>query len=130
MASTQSTEQILKSDVQGRVRVAPARREELVDEFERSGVSAARFASMVGVKYPTFAAWVLARRKKRQSAAVAPTGGPVRFLEAVMERGSSIAKSVPLEIELPGGARLRLTDVGQIPLALALLRSLNAPAAC
>jgi hypothetical protein len=40
MASTQSTEQILKSDVQGRVRVAPTRREELLDEFENSGVSA------------------------------------------------------------------------------------------
>jgi DNA-binding transcriptional regulator YiaG len=65
MASTNTAEQFLKIDVLGRVRTPPNRRKELVDEFERSGISGAEFARVVGVNYQTFATWVQARRKKR-----------------------------------------------------------------
>lgn len=41
---------------QGRVRTPPARKEALLDEFERSGLSGARFAALAGIKCPTFAA--------------------------------------------------------------------------
>ena|SRR5262252_9113515 len=130
MASTQSTELILKSDVQGRVRVTPVRREELLDEFGKSGVSAARFAAMVGIKYPTFAAWVLARRRKRQESALAPAPKPLRFVEAVMAQPPATMKPAVLDIELPGGTRLRVSDAAQLPLAVALIRSFNASSAC
>jgi hypothetical protein len=52
------TDQVLKVDVAGRVWTPRARREEVLDEFERSGMAAAKFAAFVGVKYPTFASWV------------------------------------------------------------------------
>ena len=52
------TDQVLKVDVAGRVWTPRARREEVLDEFERSGMAAAKFAVFVGVKYPTFASWV------------------------------------------------------------------------
>jgi transposase len=58
-------DQILKSDRRGRVRVPVERREALLEEFERVGVSAAKFAEMVGLKYSTFANWAQKRRKER-----------------------------------------------------------------
>jgi len=55
---------ILKQDRQGRVMTSAARREELLDEFERSGLSGPRFAVLAGIKYQTFATW--ARKRRRQ----------------------------------------------------------------
>ncbi len=49
---------VLKTDVLGRIQTPVARREELVDEFERSGLSGKKFTALVGVKYSTFANWV------------------------------------------------------------------------
>ena len=40
-------------------------REALLDEFERSGGSAAQFAAYVGLRYSTFANWVNNRRRQR-----------------------------------------------------------------
>jgi hypothetical protein len=59
------TEQLLKVDVDGRVWMPRARREALLDEFERGGTPAAEFARLVGLKYPTFASWVQQRRRAR-----------------------------------------------------------------
>jgi hypothetical protein len=36
---------------------ATARHKCLLDEFERGGLSGAKFAALAGVKYSTFAAW-------------------------------------------------------------------------
>jgi hypothetical protein len=44
---------------------ACARRDEVLDEFERSGMEAAKFTVFVGVKYPTFVSWVQKRRRQR-----------------------------------------------------------------
>ena len=60
MTSTQSSDnQILKVDTLRRVRVPKARREAILDEFERSGLSGAAFAELHGLKYATFANWSL-----------------------------------------------------------------------
>ena len=48
----------LKSDKLGRVRTPVAKREEILDAFERSSVSAAEFARLTGIKAPTPANWV------------------------------------------------------------------------
>jgi hypothetical protein len=47
----------LKTDKLGRMQTPVARREQLLDEFERSGLSGKKFAAVVGVKYPTLATW-------------------------------------------------------------------------
>ena len=65
MTDMQSGLQPLKSDVNGRVRTPPARREEILDAFERSGVSALKFSKMVGVKYQTLVSWIVRRRRER-----------------------------------------------------------------
>ena len=44
---------ILKTDSRGRVRMPPQRREELLMGFERSGLSATKFAQLAGVRYQT-----------------------------------------------------------------------------
>jgi len=46
---------ILKSDTRGRVLTPAHRRETLLDEFERSGLSGVKFAALSGIKYSTFA---------------------------------------------------------------------------
>ena len=51
--------ELLKMDTGGRVRTSPERREAVLDEFERSGLSGMRFAARYALKYPTFASWVL-----------------------------------------------------------------------
>ena len=56
---------LLKTDVLGRVRVSSARRESILDEFERSGVSGQAFAAHLGMKYSTFAGWMQRRRRER-----------------------------------------------------------------
>ena len=111
---------LLKMDALGRVRTPAAKREEILDEFERSGVSGAEFAELAGIKYPTLASWVQRRRRRGLEARKPKTR--MCFLEAVVEKKAS-SPSV-LEVELPGGARLRITDAGQVPLAVQLIRSL------
>lgn len=63
--TTQAVEQVLKTDVLRRMKTPAARREELLDEFERSGLSGKKFAALVGIKYPTFATWAQRRRRQR-----------------------------------------------------------------
>src|SRR5271165_1081733 len=76
---------ILKTDERGRVQTPADRRESLLDEFERSGLSAVKFAALAGIKYQTFAAWSLRRRRRREAGQTpAPPTGSVRWLEAVV----------------------------------------------
>ena len=55
--------EILKVDSRGRVQVSLDRREALLEEFDRSGMTGAAFARHYGIKYTTFAYWVQYRRK-------------------------------------------------------------------
>ena len=87
----------MKQDVRGRVRVPVERRQALLDEFEKSGASGAKFARLAGIKYATFAGWVLKRRRQCGRAVKTPPGspagreeavgsaGPVRLFEALVE---------------------------------------------
>jgi hypothetical protein len=114
---------LLKMDAAGRVRTPRAKREEILDEFEGSGVSGVEFAELAGIKYPTLASWIQRRRRERGGRGRrAKPSGEVRFVEAVVENAE--AGPVPLEVELPGGARLRITEATQVPLAVQLVRSL------
>ena len=65
MNTTPTDETILKTDGLGRVRTPEERREQLLDEFERSGLSGQKFAALAGIKYSTFATWAQKRRRQR-----------------------------------------------------------------
>jgi hypothetical protein len=120
---------IIRTDSQGRVQTPAARRESLLDEFERSGLSGTKFAALAGIKYQTFAAWAARRRRLAGAKASVKPADPVRWLEAVVEQaqGSAVPETLSLMLHLPGGARIELADVKQVPLAAALLRSLEQP---
>ena len=130
MTNATLPDELLKSDVLGRVRTPRERREGLLDEFERSGLTGQKFAALVGVKYQTFASWVQKRRKRRGSYGQAEpletrstVSQPVQWLEAVAEaRGGSPPKE--LRVELPGGVSVKIADAGQAVLAARLLREL------
>jgi hypothetical protein len=129
--------EIFKTDAAGRVRVSRARREALLDEFERSGASGAQFAAYVGVKYSTFAYWVSQRRRHRalrlrpgKRHPNAPRQGhgaePLRWWETVVEppaQGTSEPEG--LRVQLPGGARLDVATAAQATLAAVLLEKLG-----
>ena len=132
MTNTTLPDEVLKADVLGRVKTPPQRREALLEEFERSGVSGKKFAALVGINYQTFASWVQQRRKARGQyplAARKPVRGPevLRLVEAVVASSSCKAAEAgkePLCVQLPGGARLEVGDVRQAMLAAELLRAL------
>ena len=128
MTSTKEDPKLLKSDTRGRVRTPLARQETLLDEFEQSGLSGAKFAALVGIKYPTFASWVRRRRKGGRTDPAPPAGDPaatVRWLEAVVDKSLSQSHtgSSALVVELPGGARFAIAAPAQAALAAALLRA-------
>ena len=127
--------ELLKTDTGGRVRTAPERREAVLDEFERSGLSGMRFAAGYGLKYPTFAGWVLRRKKQRgllevsrpanpagrRKAAVAAK--PVRWLEAVAG-GADAGPASGVVLHLPCRVRMEVFHADQAAVAAALVRAL------
>ena len=122
MTNTTLPDEVLKRDALGRVRTPRVRREALVEEFEKSGVSARKFAALVGVNYQTFASWVQGWRKTRGQHLAA---GPVRLWEAVVEGGAGepreAAGAPGLWIELPGGSRMSVASPVQLPMAAELV---------
>ena len=125
---------VLKADAAGRVKRSRAQREQLLDEFERSGLSGTKFAALAGFKYQTFATWVQ-RRKRQRGAYPAPhdsakPADSVRWLEAVVEQVQNPGRprTNGLVLQLPGGARLEMADVAQAVLAAAFVRALEHPA--
>jgi hypothetical protein len=120
---------ILKTDTKGRVQTPKARRESLLDEFERSGLSGAKFAGLAGIRYQTFAGWAARRRKRAGAKAPVRPADQMRWLEAVVEQAQTpnAAGAGSLRLHLPGGAWIELAEVKQAPLAAALLRSLELP---
>lgn len=129
MNTTLADEVVLKQDVLGRVRTPKARREQLLDEFERSGLPGLKFAELAGIKYQTFATWAQKRRRQRGDYAA----GKVKAVKPSVQWLEAVVASVPnsdrknfsgLVLHLPGGVRLEVADEKQAVLAAALLRSL------
>lgn len=127
--TTEAGEQVLKTDLLGRVRTPTARREQLLDEFERSGLTGQKFAEVVGIKYQTFATWAQKRRRQRGAYPAVRRPKQLRWLEAVVEEkpNGGDKNPLPLVLELPGGAKVQITDAGQAALASVLLRTLATP---
>jgi hypothetical protein len=76
--------QILKRDAAGRVRTPRERREAILEEFDKSGMSGQKFAKWAGMKYTTFANWLQQRRKQCQAPTGAKATEEVRWVEAVV----------------------------------------------
>ena len=131
MNTTLADEVVLKQDVLGRVKTPKARREQLLDEFERSGLPGLKFAELAGIKYQTFATWAQKRRRQRGDYAAGELTAAkksVQWLEAVMAPGAAVkAGDLFLVLHLPGGVRVEISDVKQVEMAAALVRALQRP---
>jgi transposase-like protein len=128
MTKSEMDSEVFQMDSKGRVRVSRERREQLLDEFEQSGLSGAQFARMVGVKYQTFAFW----RQERQRSKPVPAGGSsqkkattVEWLETVISEAQASAQPVEagLVVRLPSGAAIELSNLSQVAAVAALLRA-------
>jgi len=110
-------------DSKGRVRASKEQRRLILAEFERSGVSAARFAKLTGLKYSTLAGWLQRYRRTK------PPGRArqVRLLEAVVEQAHGGGQPPLATLQFPGGARMEIHNVQQAALAADLLRALARP---
>ena len=140
MTATTTGERLLKMDTRGRVRTPAKRRKALLKEFAGSGLSARKFAALVGVRYSTFAHWV--QRFREEGGEIAPVQSvapvlqaevPVRWMEAMVEdRGAPVAlEASVLCVRLPGGAQVEIAAAGQVKLAVRLLRALaEGPRSC
>jgi DNA-binding transcriptional regulator YiaG len=84
-ASFLSVGEILKQDSLGRVRTPLGKRQEILAAFDGSGMSAARFAAMVGINFSTFCSWVQERNQKQGKDSVL-TGAAAQAAGA-MDRG-------------------------------------------
>jgi hypothetical protein len=114
---------LVKTDSKGRLRVSKEQRKAVLAKFEQSGMSAAKFAALAGIKYSTFAGWV--QRYRRVKPRVASKG--VRFIEAVIGPNPSKepASKPGLIVHLPGAVRVELFSMAEVPLAAALIEALQ-----
>lgn len=125
---------ILKRDKKGRVRSTAARRLEVLEQLERSGLSGPEFARVAGMPYQTLASWrqkhtkkVLALRSATPQAEVRPRPR-IRLMEVLT--AAEPALSVGLKIDLPGGASMLVRDVAQAVLAAQLIKTLATASSC
>lgn len=108
--------EVLRQDSKGRVRTPVERREALLSEYERSGMSAAAFSRQIGVNYQTFFNWV---RKKRleseedcRATQAGGQGAEVSWLEARVDGipGVGAGPDNALVVEFPAGVRMMVGD--------------------
>jgi transposase-like protein len=96
---------------------------EVVEEYERSGLTQAEFVARRGVALSTLQSWLRRWRAQRT--------GPVRLLPVEVAPTQPSAKlatesSAPLEVIVPGGVRLAVvpgTDVGYVAQLVEALRT-------
>jgi hypothetical protein len=128
------TATMLKTDVLGRVKVAKAHREALLDVFESSGMSGLAFASHHGVNYQTFASWIQKRRRERGHYPADPpqTNETLKLTLAEIELSADIPASgvspvdtSSIEVILPDGVALRVPQGVAVSFAVELIRELR-----
>jgi len=125
MTTTKLLSELLSTDTRGRVRVSRERREELLDEFEQSGMTGAQFARTIGLKYQTFAFWRQQRQKRKPAltSAPAPKATTVEWLETVIDKAHAPAPGSMLIVRLPSGAAIEVAHASQAAVAAAFLRA-------
>jgi transposase-like protein len=131
---------ILKRDKKCRVRSTADQRQEMLEQFARSGLSGPEFARVAGLPYQTLANWRHKHKKKALALRPATTQGQsgvrpcrgIRLVEVVA--ATEPAVSVRLKIDLPGGASMVVADPTQSVLAAQLIKALAAalpsPSSC
>lgn len=114
---------LVQTDAKGRLRVSKEQRKAVLAKFEQSGMSATKFAAVTGIKYSTLAGWL--QRYRRPKPRVASK--EVHLVEALIggQPGKESGSGTGVILHLPGSVQMELSSLAQIPLAAALLESLQ-----
>ena len=122
--------EILKVDEVGRIQTPPEKREAMLAEYDRSGMTGAQFARFVGVRYSTLMYWLQKRRKEAgRSGCRAACEAGSSALAGSARRGRS-AKSENLVVEVGGGVRMLVGNRTQAALAGEVLRAMGLGRGC
>ena len=125
MTDTTTAGAILVQDTLGRVRTPREKREQIIDEYERSGMSGAAFAALVGLKYSTLSWWIQQRRKNGAAASLA-TAATVRWVEAVpAHEVTAPPTSGPLRVQIGAAVWLEVSNAEQASWAGQMLRTMG-----
>ena len=118
-----------KRDSKGRRITPKERREDLLNEYEQSGLTQAAFARRAGINYPTFASWVQGRRERTTVSLRArePMRAQqrVQFAELKLPAPSQRASSSDagsLSVTLPDGLVVRGIDAAALAVLVKALR--------
>ncbi len=115
MTDLQSSIEVLKVDVAGRVITPKEKREELVEAYRRSGMTGKQFAAYAGVKYVTLVSW-LGKANKQVSQPRCVGRESIQWVEASVERDEG-----SLVVEIGGIAKMEVSNSRQAGLAAAIL---------
>ena len=119
-----SDSSIIRAGSDGRLRFTPAQRQELLDAFDRSGLSAMAFARSHGVCYQTFIAW---QRKRREYPTLPTTHSGPAFAEVLVTDRQPAGQGGALRVILPCGSTVEIPSRAALPLAVELLTFLRRP---
>ena len=132
-----NVDRVLKRDALGRVRSDAARRDAVLDEFERSGLSGVKFAAVAGIKYATLASW-FQRRRRDPARTGAKRNGKARrarrsaelpalgWAEAELKLPATWpAAQSTLRVQVGDNVVVEIADEAQAQLAARLLRALQ-----
>ncbi|HEY5742321.1 MAG TPA: hypothetical protein VIS99_07250 [Terrimicrobiaceae bacterium] len=122
--------EILKVDEVGRIQTPPEKREALLVEYDRSGMTGAQFARFSGVRSATLMYWLQKRRKEAGRGQQVRTPGKdhPRWLEARVE--GEVMKPENLVVEVGGGVRMLVSNRTQAGLAGEVLRAMGLGRGC
>jgi hypothetical protein len=127
--------EILGRDARGRVLVTPERRELLLEQYDRSGMSGVKFAEYIGIKYSTLAYWLQSRRRKGEREKLLlqagtdsePSKSNGAWIEAVVENGvRPRVQEGALRVYFTGGAYCQISSAAEAAMAAELLGRLGA----
>lgn len=119
-SSEPSTDTIIRTGRDGRLRYTVGQRQQLLEAFDRSGLSAMAFSKQHGVSYQTFIAWL---RKQRHAGESLPPD-VAAFAEVMIKEPASPAPA-GLRIVLPCGTAFEVASRAALPLAAELLQTLR-----
>ena len=113
---------IIRTGIDGRLRYSREQRQDLLEAFDRSGLSAMSFSRQHGVSYQTFIAWL---RKRRESGDIPPPNAPA-FAEVMLQQPAHDL-SAGLRILLPCGTVIEVPCRSALSLAAELITALRRP---
>jgi hypothetical protein len=119
-----SDSSIIRAGGDGRLRFTPAQRQELLNAFDRSGLSAMAFARSHGVCYQTFIAW---QRKRREQPTLPTTHSGPAFAAVLLTDRQPAGQGGALRVILPCGSTIEIPSRAALPLAVELLSFLRRP---